>query len=67
MGYRDELKARREAHVARLQSEARRLAEEAGRLGAQKVVLFGSVARDVDATGLTSDLDLLTVWETETG
>jgi predicted nucleotidyltransferase len=60
---REKLAARREAHVAQLYAEAERLADAAADLGAQKVVLFGSVARD--APGLTSDLDLLIVLETE--
>ena len=49
-------------HAATLRQEAARLAKDLAGLGAELVVLFGSVVRD--AVGETSDLDLLVVLET---
>ncbi len=42
-----------------------RLTAAAAALGVQRVVLFGSLARSQG--GLTSDLDLLIVWDTPLG
>ena len=56
------LRRRRSAHQADLSREAARLAAAAADLGAQRVVMFGSVARG--DPGLTSDLDLFIVWDT---
>lgn len=60
--YRQLLQQRRTAHRQALRQEAERLATEAAALGVQRVILFGSMARDED--GLMSDLDLLIVWDT---
>ena len=51
----------REAHRYALEAEAQRLADAAAGLGARKVILFGSLARD--EAGQFSDLDLLIVWD----
>ncbi len=51
--------------MGELRREASRLDEAAAALGAQRVVLFGSlVAGD---PGLASDVDLLVVWDTPLG
>jgi predicted nucleotidyltransferase len=60
MRIRDLLRHRRAVHRERLWREAERLA--AAELGVQRVVLFGSLLRD--RPGLTSDVDLLMVWDT---
>lgn len=49
-------------HAAALRQEAARLARDLADLGAELVVLFGSVVRDT--VGETSDLDLLVVLAT---
>ncbi len=59
---REQLRCRRERHIAELEAEAPRLAQAAAEMGAQRVVLFGSAARG--EAGLASDLDLLIVWDT---
>lgn len=59
---REQLRRRRERHIADLEAEAPRLAQAAAEMGAQRVVLFGSAARG--NAGLSSDLDLLVVWDT---
>lgn len=56
------LRQRRESHRRTLWREVERLATEAARLGVQRVVLFGSLARGDD--NLFSDMDLLVVWDT---
>jgi predicted nucleotidyltransferase len=58
----DRLHRWRDEHRAELAAETERLTRAAIGLGAQQVVLFGSVARG--QAGLTSDLDLLIVWDT---
>ncbi|MBN1954936.1 MAG: nucleotidyltransferase domain-containing protein [Anaerolineae bacterium] len=59
---RDRPRQRRVAHQRDLEREADRLATVAAALGVQQVVLFGSA---VDGEpGLSSDLDLLIVWDT---
>jgi len=45
-----------------LQEETQRLTAAAAALGVRRVILFGSLARREG--GLTSDLDLLIVWDT---
>ncbi|MAG35379.1 MAG: DNA polymerase III subunit beta [Dehalococcoidia bacterium] len=50
-------------HAAALRQEAVRLAKDLAELGAELVLLFGSVVRN--AVGETSDLDLLVVLATE--
>ena len=59
---REQLRRRRAAHREALQREVERLTAAAAALGAQRVVLFGSLTRG--EPGLTSDLDLLIVWDT---
>lgn len=48
-------------HRARLQAEAQRLADQLKAVGAVKVILFGSLARD--DISLFSDIDLLALFE----
>ena len=55
----------RDDHTAELRREMERLTREGAALGVERVVVFGSAARG-DA-GLTSDLDLLIVWDTDLG
>ncbi len=62
---RDRLKNRREEHLKALWQEANRMAHEAARLGARRVILFGSLA--TKTAGLFSDLDLLIEMETHLG
>jgi predicted nucleotidyltransferase len=65
MSHRETLIHQRAAHSAALHDEAARLSAAAAALGAQRVILFGSLARG--DTALTSDLDLLIVWDTPLG
>jgi len=60
------LALRRQRHCQTLEQEVGRLAQSAAAEGVEQVVLFGSVARDEPA-GLTTDLDLLVVWDTPLG
>jgi predicted nucleotidyltransferase len=62
LAIRQLLRRRQRAHHSVLVQEASRLASDAAALGAQRVVLIGSLARG--NPGLTSDLDLLIVWDT---
>lgn len=57
------LSERRERNVSLLRSELNRIQNELERLGAQKVVHFGSSARG--EAGLDSDLDLIVVMACE--
>jgi predicted nucleotidyltransferase len=50
---------RREHHIARVRSEIERLQNELISLGAERVILFGSAARE--ELGLGSDIDLIVV------
>ncbi len=59
---RERLRRRKKVHCERLAQEAKRLSTAAAALGVQRVVLFGSLARG--QAGLSSDLDLLIVWDT---
>lgn len=59
---RQKLSQRRQRLQESLRPEAQRLAQRLGELGAQRVILFGSAAWGTP--GLTSDLDLLVIWET---
>jgi predicted nucleotidyltransferase len=61
--FRTLVQERRQAHGQRLQAELARLVEVLAALPVEQVILFGSAARE--QTGLTSDLDLLVVWDTE--
>lgn len=60
---REQMRRQRAAHVTALREEAQRLAKAAAGLGVARVILFGSLARG--EPGLTSDLDLLIIWETD--
>jgi len=62
---RNILRRRREIYRRALRLEVDRLAAEAAALGAQRVILFGSLA--TGDGGLTSDVDLLVVWDTPLG
>jgi predicted nucleotidyltransferase len=59
---RERLRQRRDRHQRDLQREIERLAAAAAAVGAQRVMLFGSSVWG--EPGLTSDLDLLIVWDT---
>ena len=61
--FHERLRELRKAHQAELESEIERLTRAAADMGALRVVLFGSAARG--QAGLTSDLDLMIVWETD--
>jgi predicted nucleotidyltransferase len=56
------LQHRREEHRRALWDEVDRLTTAASKLGVRQIVLFGSLLRG--EPGLTSDLDLLIVWDT---
>ena len=62
---RDLLRQRRKAHQKDLWQEVERLTSGAVEMGARRVILFGSLLRKRPA--LTSDLDLLIVWDTPLG
>jgi predicted nucleotidyltransferase len=62
---RDLLRRRRKAHREALWQELERLTAAAAGLGVQRIVLFGSMVQG--NPGLTSDLDLLLVWDTPLG
>jgi uncharacterized protein len=59
----DRLHSWRDRQRVELRQEMERLTREAGALGVERVLLFGSMARGEE--GLTSDLDLIMVWDTE--
>jgi len=59
---RELLRKRRKAHQQDLWREVERLTAAAAEMGVQRVILFGSLLRG--DPGLTSDLDLLIVWDT---
>lgn len=59
---RQALRARKRKHLDVLAQEMQRLAKVAAAVGVQKVVVFGSAAKG--EAGLSSDLDLLIVWDT---
>lgn len=56
------IRRRRKTHQSALRQELSRLTSAAAELGVQRVILFGSLVRG--KPGLTSDLDLLVVWDT---
>jgi uncharacterized protein len=62
MSHREKLREERAIYVASLRAEAERLATSAAALGAERVILFGSLT--TGEPGLLSDLDLLIVWDT---
>ena len=59
------LQNRREEHQEALRKEADRLTAAASKLGVKRIVLFGSLMRREPR--LTSDLDLLIIWDTPLG
>jgi len=61
--HRQTVEARRKAHQDALQTELARIRDALQQLGASRVILFGSAARDEARWG--SDLDLLVVMETD--
>ncbi len=61
----DLLRQRREAHCQALWQEVERLTKDARALGVQRVILFGSLVWG--NPGLTSDVDLLLIWDTPLG
>lgn len=56
------LSARKTRHTGEMAAEMARLTAAAAALGVQRVIVFGSMAKE--QAGLTSDLDLLIVWDT---
>ncbi len=62
LAIRDRLRCRREAQGRIFNEELPRLIEAAVSLGVKKIILFGSMVRDNPR--LTSDIDLLILWET---
>ncbi len=61
-GMRALVRERRRVHQQKVRDELLRLVDATIELGVEQVILFGSAARD--QVGLTSDLDLLVVWDT---
>ncbi len=59
---REKIRSRKAALRKGLWEEVDRLVKSAAELGVRKVVLFGSLVRG--EPGLTSDVDLLFVWDT---
>lgn len=62
---RRRLQERRRVHRRELEEELPRLVEELKAIRVERVILFGSVVRRT--IGLTSDLDLLVIWDTPMG
>jgi predicted nucleotidyltransferase len=60
---RDRLRERKKAHIEALVRETKRISAEAVKMGARKVILFGSMIQD--NAGLSSDLDLLIVMDSD--
>jgi predicted nucleotidyltransferase len=61
--FRALVRERRRQQGRRRREELARLVKAAAGAGVERVVLFGSTARD--EAGLASDLDLLIVWDTD--
>jgi len=59
------LQLRREVHRKALWQEVERLTAAASEVGVRRIILFGSLV--LKDPGLTSDLDLLIVWDTPLG
>ena len=59
------LQHRREEHQKTLWQEVDRISAAASELGVRRIILFGSLLEE--KPGLTSDLDLLIVWDTSLG
>lgn len=53
----------RDEREKRLQSELHRITEQLKSVGVQKIILFGSLAHG--QAGLTTDIDLIVVYETD--
>jgi len=62
LAIRDRLRCRLEAQRRMFDQEVERLIERAVSMGVQKIILFGSMVHA--RPRLTSDVDLLIVWET---
>jgi len=62
LAIRELLRRRREAHQQALWREVERLTAAAAEMGVRRVIFFGSLLQG--SPGLTSDLDLLMVWDT---
>ena len=62
LNVRQLLQKRREEHQKALWQEVGRLSAAASELGVRRIILFGSLLKK--RPGLTSDLDLLIVWDT---
>ena len=62
LSVRDRLRQRRRIYLDALNAERERLTTEAIKLGVERVILFGSAVQG--RVGLSSDLDLLLVWDT---
>ena len=60
---RKRLQRRKESHIKNLHSEAGRLTTEAVKMGAFKVILFGSLANGPPC--FSSDLDLIIILDSE--
>lgn len=60
---KDELHRHRKRYRQALTEELDRLREELVALGVERIILFGSMLHD--AADLTSDLDLIVVWDTQ--
>jgi predicted nucleotidyltransferase len=60
---RDRLRERKKAHIEALVRETKRISAEVIKMGARKVILFGSMIQD--NAGLSSDLDLLIVMDSD--
>lgn len=59
------LQHRREEHQKALWQEVERLTAAASEMGVRRIILFGSLLQK--KPGLTSDLDLLIIWDTPLG
>jgi len=60
---RNRLKRRKESHIKNLHYEADRLTMEAVKMGARKVILFGSLANGIPV--FSSDLDLIIIFDSD--
>jgi predicted nucleotidyltransferase len=63
LSVRHRLKQRKAAHLETLRRETSRIVEEAVRMGAKKVILFGSFSKG--SAGIFSDLDLLIIMDSK--
>lgn len=65
LNVRQLLQHRREEHQKALWQEVGRISAAASELGVRRIILFGSLLQK--KPGLTTDLDLLIVWDTSLG